>query len=84
MNFSLLSAEVNWSLEFGPESVLLQVRKISTETSVNSIELPLSVWNLLESERFRLMEEALTGAPLTQEQQQRPCEVHENLEVPGI
>ena len=30
------------------------------------------------------MEEALTGAPLTLEQQQRPYEVHENLEVPGI
>ena len=30
------------------------------------------------------MEEALTGAPLTQEQQQRAEEVHENLEVPGI
>ena len=30
------------------------------------------------------MEEALTGAPLTQEQQQQPYEVHENLEIPGI
>ena len=30
------------------------------------------------------MEEALTGAPLTQEQQHRPYEVHENLGVPKI
>ena len=31
-----------------------------------------------------VMEEALTGAPHTREQQQRPYEVHEYLEVPGI
>ena len=30
------------------------------------------------------MEEALTGSPLTQEQQQRPYEVDESLEVPRI
>jgi len=67
MIFSASSAELNWSLEFGPESVLLELRNISTETVVKFIELPLSVWNLLESQRLRFMEEALTGAPLTQE-----------------
>ena len=51
---------------------------------MNSIELPLSLWNLLESQRLRFMEELLTGAPLTQEQQRRPYREHENLEVPGI
>ena len=40
--------------------------------------------NLPESQRLWFMEEALTGATLTLEQQQRPYEVHENLEVPGI
>ena len=84
MIFSVSSAEVNWCLEFGPESVLLEVRTISTKTVLNSIELLLSVWNLLESQGIRFMEEALTGAPLTQDQLQRPYEVHKNLEVPGI
>ena len=84
MIFSLSSAEVNWSLEFGPGSSLIEVRKRSTEKVVYSIELPLSVWNTLERQRLRFMDEALTGAPLTREQQQRPNEVHENPEVPGI
>ena len=42
------------------------------------------MWNRLENQRLRFMEEALTGDPLTQEQQQRTFEVRENLEVPGI
>ena len=84
MTFSVSSAEVNWSLEFGPESVFLEIRKFLTEAVVNPIELPLSVWNPLKSYRPRSMEETLTGAPLTQEQQQRPDEVLEKLEVPRI
>ena len=84
MIFSLLGTEVNWFLEFGPKSVSLEVGNISNETVVNSIELPLSVWNFLESQRFRFIEIALTGAQLTREQQQRIYEVQENLEVPEI
>ena len=42
------------------------------------------MWNFLEIQRLRFVEELLTGAPLTQEQQQQPYEVHGNLEVPGI
>ena len=75
---------MNWSLDFGQESVFLEVRHFSTETVVNSIELPLSVWNLLENQRLQLKDDALTGAPLAQEHPQRPCVVHENLEVPVI
>ena len=72
MIFSVSRTEVNWSLEFGPESFYLEAHNISTQKVVNSIELPLSVSNLLESQKLSFMEEALTGAPLTQEQQQRP------------
>ena len=67
------------SLEFGPDSVLLQVRSVPNESVENSIEKPLSVWNLLESRRLRFMEEALIGGPHTEAERQRPYEVHENL-----
>ena len=75
---------MNWYLEFGPESALLEVPNISTQTVVNSIELLLSRLNLRESQRLRFVEETLTGAPLTQEQQQRSNEINENLEAPRI
>ena len=67
-SFSMSSVEVNLSLNFGSESVLLDFRNISNETVMNSIELPLSLWNLLESRRVRFVEGALTWAPFTQEQ----------------
>ena len=37
------------------------------------------MWNVLESQRLRFMEGALTGTPFTQADQQRPYEVHEKL-----
>ena len=43
------------------------------------IELLLWLWNVPESQRLRFMDVALTGAPLTQAEQQRPTEVPENL-----
>ena len=79
MIFSVSNEQKNWSLEFGPDSVLLEVRTLPNESVENSIEIPLSVWNLLESRRLRFMEEALIGGPLTDAERQRPYEVHENL-----
>lgn len=79
MIFSISNGQRNWSLEFGPDSVLLEVRSVPNESVENSIEIPLSVWNLLESQRLRFMEEALTGGPLTDAERQRPYEVHEIL-----
>ena len=76
---SVSNAERNWSLEFGLDSVLLQVRSVPDESVENSIEIPLSVCNLLESRRLRFMEKALIWGPLTDAERQRPYEVHENL-----
>ena len=73
---------MTWSLEFGLESVLVESRNLSIEVVVISTDLHLSLWNLLESQRLRFLEEILDGAPHTQEQQQRPYDVHEYLEVP--
>ena len=81
---SVSSAEVNWSLEYRTVSVLLEVRNVSTKTVVNSIQLLPFASNLLQSQRLRFKEETLTGAPLKQEQQQRPNGVHENLKVSRI
>ena len=48
---------------------------------MKSVELLLSM-EIVESQRLGFMKELLTGAPLTQEQQQQPHEVHETLDVP--
>ena len=42
------------------------------------------MWNLLESQRLRFLEDAISGAPLTEDEQVRPYEVHEQANVPNL
>ena len=75
---------MKWSLEFGPDTVSLEVQHFAEEALLNSIEIPLAVWNLLESQRPRFLEDAISGAPLTEDEQARPYEVHEQANVPNL
>ena len=75
---------MNWSLEFGPDTVSLEVQKFADEAVLNSIESPLAVWNLLESQRLRFLEDAFSGARLTEDEKARPYEVHEQANVPNL
>ena len=74
---------MNWSLEFGPDTVSLEVQNFADQAVLNSIEIPLAVWNLLESQRVRFLEDAISGAPLTEEHA-RPYEVLEQANVPNL
>ena len=75
---------MNWSLEFGPATVSLEVQNFADEAVLNSIEIPLSLWNLLESQRLRFLKDAISGAPLTEDELARPYEVHEEANVPNL
>ena len=84
MIFSVSNNNMTWSLEIGPETVSLEVQKFADEAVLNSIEIPLAVWNLLESQRLRFSEDAISGAPLTEDEQARPHEVHKQANVPNL
>ena len=75
---------MNWSLEFGPDTVSLEVQIFADHAVLNSIEIALAVWNLLESQRLRFLEDSISGAPLTEDEQARPYEVHEQANVPNL
>ena len=60
------------------------MEKSADEVVLNSIEIPLAVWNLLESQRLRFLEDAISGAPLTEDEQARPYEVYEQANVPNL
>ena len=75
---------MNWSLEFGPDTVPLEVQNLADQAVLNSIEIPSAVWNLLESQRLRFLENAISGAPLTEDEQARPYEVHERANIPNL
>ena len=84
MTFSVSHKNMSWSLEFGPDNVSLEVHNFADEVALNSNEIPLAVWNLLESQGQRLLEDAIAGAPLTEGEQTRPYELHEQANVPNL
>ena len=75
---------MNWSLEFGPHTVSLEVQNFADQVVLKSIEIPLVVWNPLESQRLRFLEDAISGAPLTEDEHARPYEVREQANVPNL
>ena len=75
---------MKWSPEFGPDTVSLEVQDFADEAVLNSIEIPLAVWNLLESQRQRFLVAAIAGAPLTEDEQARLYELHEQTIVPNL
>ena len=60
------------------------MQNFADQAVLNSVEIPLAVWNLLESQRLRFLEDAISGAPLTEDEQARPYEVHEQADVPNL
>ena len=84
MMFSVSNINMNCSLEFGPDTVLLEVQNFADEAVLNSIEIPLAVWNLLGSQRLRFSEDEISGAPPTECEQARPYEVHEQANAPNL
>ena len=51
MIFSVSDNSIEWSLDFGPDSVTLTVKDLFQEKIKNSQETPLAAWSLLLSQR---------------------------------
>ena len=64
MIISVAKAQFTWFSDFEPEQIFLVVHKTSAGTVQSSIELPLTAWNLLESQRLRFWKEVLIGVEL--------------------
>ena len=84
MIFSVSNNNIIFSLEFGPDTVSLDMQNFADEAVLNSIEIHIAVWNLLESQRLRFLEDAISVAPLTEDEQAKRFEVHEQANVPNL
>ena len=51
MIFAVSSEKIEWSLDFGPDSVALTVKDLVQEMTIGSRENTSSAWNLLLSRR---------------------------------
>ena len=69
MIFSGSHNGIQWTLEFGPDSVTVSVNDLDQNITIGSQELPLAVWQLLLSQREDFSDNHLARVPVTPNQQ---------------
>ena len=69
MIFSVSIDGIEWSLDFGPDSVTLTVKDLVQEMTRSSHEIPLAAWSLLLSQRQQFLNNHLARVPVTPNQQ---------------
>ena len=68
MIFSASNDGIEWSLDFGPDSVTLTVENLVQEMTICSQENPLAAWSLLLSQRQEFLNNHLAPVPVTPNQ----------------
>ena len=65
MIFSVSNDGIEWSLDFGPDSVTPSVKDLVQEMTISSQEFPLAAWSFLLSQRQQFLDNHLAGVPVT-------------------
>ena len=58
-----------WTLDIGPDSVVLRVKDLDENFSISSLEIPLAALSLLLSQRQELLDNHLPRVPIAPNQQ---------------
>ena len=69
MIFSVSNDGIQWTLDFGPNSVTIAVNDLDQNITINSQELPLAAWQLLLSQRQDFLDNHLPKVPITENQE---------------
>ena len=69
MIFSVSSDGIQWTLDFGPDSVTIAVIDLDQNITISSQEIPLAAWQLLLSERQDFLNNHLARVPITPNQE---------------
>ena len=69
MIFSVSNDEIQWNLDFGPDSVTNSGNDLDQNVTISSQEIPLAAWQLLLSQRQDLLNNHLAQVPITPNQQ---------------
>ena len=65
MFFSVSNDGIEWSLDFGPDSVTLTVEDLVQEMTISSQEIPLAAWSLLLCQGQHILNNHLARVPDT-------------------
>ena len=69
MIFSVSRHGIQWTLDFGPDSVTNAVNDLHQNTTISSQEIPLAAWQLLLSQRQDFLNSHLARVPITPNQE---------------
>ena len=68
MIFSVSNDGIQWTLDFGPDSVTIAVNDLDQNIAISSQEIPLAAWQLLLSQRQDFLNKHLARVPITPNQ----------------
>ena len=69
MILSVSSDGIQWTLDFGPDSVTIAVNDLDQNITISSQEIPLAAWQLLLSQRQDFLNNHLARVPITPNQE---------------
>ena len=69
MIFSISNDGIQWTLDFGPDSVTISVNDLDQNITVSSQEIPLAAWQLLLSQRQDFLNNHLARVPISPNQE---------------
>ena len=69
MIFSVSNDGIQWTLDFGPDSVTIAVNDLDQNITISSQEIPLAAWQLLLSQRQDFLDNHLSRVPITPNQE---------------
>ena len=69
MIFSVSNEGIQWTLDFGPDSVTIAVNDLDQNITISSQEIPLAAWQLLLSQRQNFLNIHLPRVPIPQNQE---------------
>ena len=65
MIFSVSNDGIQWTLDFGPDSVTIAVNDLEQNITISSQEIPLAAWQMLLSQRQNFSNNHLARVPIT-------------------
>ena len=69
MIFSVSNNAIQWTFDFGPDSVTIAVNDLDQNIGISSQEITLAAWQLLLSQRQDFLNNHLPQVPITQNQE---------------
>ena len=69
MIFSVSNDGIQWTLDFGTDSVTISVNDLDQNITLSSQEIPRAAWQLLLSQRQDFLNNLLAQVPITPNQQ---------------